>query len=176
MPPRYNVLLHKANEERRRGADCVLWMRKMPVLSIFKLIVTLFRTITELRKLMLLRIQCLSDPLSCPNACNSTLFLIKISKFSFTALGFPGKFTIIVLPFIPIIPLERQAVGTILIASWIMNWVSDSAFLSKIWVVASGVTSLSANPVPPDVRIRSTYPHWERRTDLIWSTSSEMIC
>jgi len=79
---------------------------------------------------------------------------MRISKFSLTALGLPGRLTIMVLPLEPITARERQAVGTILIDSYITYMTRGSALFSMTSRVASGVLSLSKNPVPPEVKIR----------------------
>jgi hypothetical protein len=55
----------------------------------------------------------------------------------------------------PMTPLDRHAIGVIFNASVIMYYATESAFLSITYNVASGVTSLTANPVPPDVNIIS---------------------
>lgn len=53
-------------------------------------------------------------PLSWPRACTRMPLRMRISKFSLTALGLPGRLIMRVLPRVPKTALERHAEGTIL--------------------------------------------------------------
>lgn len=90
------------------------------------------------------------------SACIKTLFLSRICQFSATALGLPGKLIIRVCSRIPATALDKHARGVILSDSMRINCMMDYACLSITASVASGVTSLGANPVPPDVNISLT--------------------
>lgn len=81
------------------------------------------------------------------------------SNDSDTALVLPGKFTIKVSPLVPDIPLESIDNGVLLWPYDLMASEIPFASLSITILVASGVTSLLLNPVPPDVIIRSTFFH-----------------
>ena len=104
--------------------------------------------------------QCLSLFFIYAIACYRTFFWVRMVKFSWTAFGLPGRVTTIaLLPSCSITPItlrERQAIGVILSASACMNWLRESACFVMSSLTASGVRSQGVNPVPPDVRIRST--------------------
>ena len=71
------------------------------------------------------------------------------------AVGFPGRLTISVRPRVPAVCLERIAVGTDCSETARINSPKPGRSLSQTAVVASGVTSRGAGPVPPVVTIRS---------------------
>lgn len=81
----------------------------------------------------------------------------KTSRHSLTALGLPGRFMINVLPRIPATARESIARSvTSRLRSRIAS-VIPGASRSHTSSVASGVTSLGANPVPPLVKTMSTF-------------------
>ena len=82
------------------------------------------------------------------------LEIIRILKFSVTALGLPGKLMISVLFATPHTALDKHASGVILIDSDVMYVIIDCHSFSITDLVASGVTSLGPKPVPPEVSIK----------------------
>ena len=99
---------------------------------------------------------CVFQPLIISKACGKDSIIT--SKHSSTPFGLPGKLTIRQPDLIPAVVLLKIANGVrarvfILIASPI-----PGISISKIFFVASGVTSRGPSPVPPEVRIMSTSP------------------
>ena len=72
-----------------------------------------------------------------------------------TPHGFPGRFATNDLPSIPAVPRERDANGCCFEHSLLMNDMRPVHSRSTTALVASGVTSRGANPVPPVVKTKS---------------------
>ena len=75
---------------------------------------------------------------------------------SLTALGLPGRFIMSVFFLIPAAALESIAVGVLVIEYALIASAMPGVILSQTAMVASGVRSLSENPVPPVVKITLT--------------------
>ena len=78
------------------------------------------------------------------------------SRFSFTALGLPGRFTIRVLPRSTLTPRLSIPRGVMVRLWYRMASAMPGALRSATLKVTSGVISRGAKPVPPVVRIRFT--------------------
>ena len=70
-------------------------------------------------------------------------------KFSAAPFVLPGRLTINVFPRIPAVSLDNIAIGVTDKDPDIIACTNPGASLSKIFFVASGVTSRGENPVPP---------------------------
>ena len=73
---------------------------------------------------------------------------------SFAPWGLPGRLIIRQLPSVPEIPRLSDDIGEILYVSRRISSESPIDFRSKIFSVASGVTSSFPKPVPPVVSIK----------------------
>src|SRR5258707_9561388 len=100
------------------------------------------------------------------------------SRDSTAPLGLPGRLRMSVVPRMAAMPGERMARG---VCSRPLRRISSAMrginFSAMVWV-ASGVESRWPRPVPPVVRIRSTWPSSAncRRSDFICSGSSGRRC
>ena len=79
------------------------------------------------------------------------------NKFSFAPFGEPGRVISSVLFLTPATGLDMSAKGVISREAANMPWTSPSACLCIKGVMASGVWSLVAKPVPPVVMMRFIY-------------------
>jgi hypothetical protein len=90
-------------------------------------------------------------------------------KFSTAARGLPGKFTISVLPRIPAVARDSIACGVTSRLEARMASANPGAARSITALVASGVTSLGLNPVPPLVNRMSSSPESAHAVSVLFN-------
>ena len=79
------------------------------------------------------------------------------SRFSHAPFGLPGRLTIRLFPRMPAAARDRHAFGVIRIDDALIASGIPGASLPHTAIVASGVTSRSAKPVPPVVTISAIF-------------------